>query len=125
MKTAMLYAGATLAMFWGIAHIMIPTKQIVARFGRISAENSRILVMEWLMEGILLIFLGTLVICITALGPQGDPMATIVYRLCAAVLVVMAAVSLFTGARTTILPMKLCPYLFLVAAALLFMPTVM
>jgi len=38
-----------------------------------------------------------------------QPSTHVVARTSAATLVVMAIVSLFTGARTSILPMKLCP----------------
>jgi len=125
MNAVMLYAGAAIVIFWGIAHIAIPTRSIVDGFGPISADNRRTLLMEWLMEGVLLVFIGTLVILMTALTPQSGQPAMIVYRTCAAVLVVMAGISFFTGARTTILPMKMCPLVFLASALLFFVPTVL
>jgi len=75
------------------------------------------------MEGVLLVFIGALVILVTSMAPPMDETAVIVYRACASVLVVMAGVSIFTGARTAVLPMKLCPLVFLIAAALFFIPT--
>ena len=125
MSTAMLYAGAAIVILWGIAHVVIPTRSIIESFGPISADNKRTLLMEWLMEGVLLVFIGVLVILLTSLANQSGQAAVIVYRACASVLVVMAVISLFTGARTTILPMKLCPFIFLTAAALFFLPTVL
>ncbi len=125
MTAIMLYAGSMIVILWGIAHISIPTRSIIAGFGAISTDNKRILLMEWLMEGVLLISIGVLVVLVTLLAPESERSAVIVYRLCASVLVVMAGISLFTGARTTILPMKLCPPIFLTAAILFFVPTVL
>ncbi len=125
MKTALLYAGAAIVIVWGIAHIAIPTRSVVDGFGPISAENRRVLLMEWLMEGVLLIFIGVLVVLVTSLTSDLEQSAVILYRTCASVLVIMAGISMFTGARTAVLPMKLCPPIFLTAAGLLFLPTVL
>lgn len=125
MKTALLYTGAAIVIVWGIAHIAILTRSIVNGFGPISADNRRILLMEWLMEGVLLIFIGVLVVLVTSLTSDSEQSAIIVYQMCASVLVIMASISLFTGARTTILPMKLCPLIFLTAAGLFFLPTLL
>ncbi len=48
---------------------------------------------------------------------------TVVYRASAAVLIIMAVISMATGARTTIVPMKLCPPVFMTAALLFGIPT--
>lgn len=125
MKAALLYCGAAIVILWGLAHIIIPTRAIVDGFGPISADNRRILLMEWLMEGVLLILIGVLVVLVTSLASDSEQSAVIVYRTCASVLVIMAGISLFTGARTAVLPMKLCPPIFLAAAGLLFLPTVL
>ena len=121
----MLYVGSAIVIIWGVAHIIIPTRSIIAAFGAISADNKRILLMEWLMEGALLIFIGVLVVLVTSLTSDSEPAAVIVYRTSASVLVIMAGISLFTGARTAVLPMKLCPPVFLTAAALFILPTVL
>lgn len=125
MSSAMLYVAAAIVVVWGIAHVAIPTRDIVDGFGPISPDNRRILRMEWLMEGVLLIFIGVLVALVTYSVPQEDRTAIIVYRMCASVLVVMAGISSFSGARTSILPMKLCPAIFLTAAVATFLPTVL
>lgn len=119
------YFGAAILMIWGIAHIVIPTRSIVEGFGPISADNRRILLMEWLMEGVLLIFIGVIVALVSFLSPEPRQLAIAIYRACALVLVVMAGVSGFTGARTAAIPMKLCPYIFLIAAALIYVPTIL
>ena len=118
MKEIMLYGGSAIIILWGIAHIAIPTKDIIKGFGPISVDNKRILAMEWIMEDLTLSFLGLLVILITVLEGRGNPASTIVYRASSVMLVIMAGVSLFTGARTAILPMKLCPAIFSTVALL-------
>ena len=125
MNAAMLYAGAVILIIWGIAHVLIPTRSVVEGFGPISADNKRTLLMEWLMEGVLLVFIGALVVMVTSVAPPMEQTAVVVYRACSAVLIVMAGISLFTGARTSVLPMKLCPAIFLTAAGLFFLSTVL
>lgn len=104
--------------FWGAAHLF-PTKAVVAGFGDISPDNRRIITMEWIVEGISLIFAGLLVIAVTII----DPFAAVskaVYSLVAFWLWVMAVVSLFTGFRIAFLPFKLCPFIFMASAVLVF-----
>jgi peptidoglycan/LPS O-acetylase OafA/YrhL len=109
--------GAGICVLWGAAHVA-PTRAVVAGFGDLSTDNRRILTMEWIAEGLALIFLGTLVLLVTFLGDGGGT-ARLVVRAVAAMLVVMAALSLATGARTSILPMRLCPWVKLTCAALI------
>ncbi len=125
MNAVMLYTGAAIVILWGGAHIVIPTRSVVDSFGPISADNRRTLLMEWLMEGVLLIFIGVFVVLVASVAPAFEKTAVVVYRSCASVLVVMAGISLATGARTAVLPMKLCPLIFLVAATFFFLPTVL
>ena len=125
MTNAMLYVGAAIVIVWGLTHIVIPTRSVIDGFGPISLDNRRTLLMEWLMEGVLLIFVGVLVILVTIVAQPPGQTAIVVYRACASVLVVMAGVSLFTGARTSVLPMRLCPAIFLTSALLIFLPTVL
>jgi hypothetical protein len=124
LSSVMLYAGAVTITVWGLAHIVIPTKSIVDGFGPMTADNRRILLMEWLMEGVLLVFLGILVAFVRYSAPAGEIAATIVYRASAVVLIVMAGISLATGARTRIGPMKLCPPIFAATAVLFWLATV-
>ena len=124
MKEIMLYVGSVIIILWGIAHIIIPTKDIIKGFGPISVDNKRILAMEWIMEGLTLSFLGILVILITVWEGRGNPVSTIVYRSSSVMLVIMAVVSLFTGARTKIIPMKLCPPIFGTVALLFWLASV-
>ena len=118
MKEIMLYVGSAMITLWGITHIAIPTKDIINGFGPISIDNKRILAMEWIMEGLALSFIGLLVILITASAGIENSASTIVYRASSVMLVIMAGVSSFTGARTSIIPMKLCPPIFVMVAVL-------
>jgi len=74
--------------------------------------------MEWVTEGVALIFLGTLVATVTAVEPRAT-VSGIVYLASSACLVVLAVVSLFTGFKIAFLPFKLCPLIFLSSAVLI------
>jgi hypothetical protein len=120
MNEVLLYLGSVAILGWGIAHIVIPTRAVVEGFGPISQDNRRILLMEWITEGLALGFVGVLVALVTALEGPGNAVSTIVYRVSALMLLVMAGLSLFTGARTSMLPFKLCPPIFTGCALLFF-----
>jgi len=111
----LLYLGSALIILWGIAHL-IPTKPVVNGFGSISADSSRIIVMEWISEGLTLCFLGFLVFGVTFWGGSANVVSIIVYRSVAAMLIIMAGLTLFTGARTAIIPIKICPVIKIIAA---------
>ena len=113
----LLFLGAAIPLLWGIAHLF-PTRSVVSSFGDISLDNRRIITMEWIIEGVALIFIGLLVSVVT-LVDYGHFVSTTVYWLSAAALLVLAVVSLFTGFRISFLPFKLCPYLFTTAAILI------
>jgi hypothetical protein len=112
-----LYLGAALTALWGIAHLF-PTASVVKGFGTISADNQRIITMEWIVEGVSLIFIGTLVASVTFI----DPMSTVskaVFLLSAIGLLVLASISMFTGFKVKFLPFKLCPFIFTASALLI------
>jgi hypothetical protein len=114
----LLYAGGLLIWLWGAGHL-VPTQKIVAGFGELTEDNRRIVTMEWIAEGMTLGFLGLLAIVVTLLAQGNGALAVVVYRCIAVMLLAMAGLSLATGARTSILPMKLCPVVKTVAAVLL------
>jgi hypothetical protein len=118
LKPILLYVGAALPFFWGIAHLF-PTKSIVKGFGRINADNRHILTMEWIVEGVFLIFIGVLVASVTFLD-AGSMISLIVYLLSVIVLMVMALISLFTGFQASFIAFKLCPFIFALSAVLIF-----
>ena len=104
----LLYIGSALIFIWGIAHI-IPTKSVVKGFGEISDDNTKIITMEWVAEGITLCFIGLLVLLVTAIVGSQNPVSALVYRISAGMLVVMAIWTSLTGARTSVIPIKICP----------------
>jgi hypothetical protein len=113
----LLLIGAGIIFIWGIAHI-VPVKSVVGSFGNISADNKKILIMEWIAEGLALCFIGVLVFLVTVFTGTGDPAIKIVFWACAVMLVVMAVLTIFTGARTAVLPVKICPAIKLIVAVL-------
>jgi hypothetical protein len=114
--SALTYIGSLTALVWGVAHL-IPTRNVVAGFGEISKDNQRILAMEWVTEGVALIFVGVLVAVVTWIDP-GSAASTAVYWVSAGFLLALAVVSLFTGFRVSFLPFKLCPFIFTGSAVL-------
>jgi len=111
-----LYVGSALTVIWGTAHLF-PTRSVVSGFGEISVDNRRIITMEWIIEGVALIFIGILVATVTSID-SGSPVSSAVYVASSAALIVLALVSLFTGYRIKFLPFKLCPCIFGASAAL-------
>ena len=115
--TALNYLGALTVLVWGVAHL-VPTRNVVANFGEISKDNQRILAMEWVTEGVALIFVGVLVALVTWIDP-GSTTSTAVYWVSSGFLFALAAVSLFTGFRVSFLPFRLCPFIFSGSAILI------
>jgi hypothetical protein len=117
MPTILLYAGSALTILWGAAHLF-PTRGVVADFGDISEDNRNIITMEWIVEGIALIFIGVLNGVVTFVDPSTQ-ISQLVYTISAGGLIALALVSLFTGFKVNFLPFKLCPVIFTVSAILL------
>ena len=111
------YIGAGFVAFWGIAHLF-PTKNIVADFGEISDDNRNIITMEWIGEGVTLIFIGALVATVTAVD-AASPVTRAVYWLAVIGLNVLSVVSLFTGVKVNFITFKLCPVIFTGASILI------
>lgn len=114
----LLYIGAAIITIWGIAHI-VPTRNVVNGFGPISQDNKRIITMEWIAAGFAQIFIGLLVFLVTIIAGSGTESSKVVYWASTAVLVALAVLGAFTGARTPILPMRLCPIIESAVAVLL------
>jgi hypothetical protein len=114
----LIYAGAAIIIVWGIAHI-VPVGSVVRGFGPISADNKRIITMEWLAEGLTLIFIGVLALrAASRAGYDGEGVARWVIVLSAVMLLIMAILTRLTGARTKILAMKICPWVKTLAAVM-------
>ena len=117
-QIVLVYVGAALTSFWGIAHLF-PTKSVVEGFGEITLDNRRIITMEWIVEGVSLIFMGLLVAAVTCVDPL-SAVTKVVYGLSIVELVALAIVSVFTGFKVNFVPFKLCPFIFTASAALIF-----
>jgi len=114
----LLYIGSIVIFLWGISHI-VPTPGVVAGFEPITEENRLIITMEWVAEGLTLCFIGALVLYVTLRAGAANPVSVMVYRAAAVMLLVMALWTGVTGARTSIIPIKICPIV-KTAVALLF-----
>lgn len=114
----LLYGGAGIIAFWGLSHAAA-IRGVQAGFGPISGDNMKIITMEWLAEGLTLCFIGVLVILTRAYGASADRLASVIYYACAGMLLVLAGLSAITGARTKIIPMKMCPFVKTGVAAML------
>jgi hypothetical protein len=116
------YIAAALVAVWGIAHA-VPTKKVVASFAPITTGNRRILTQEWLAESLTMWGMAALVVAVTATAADIQVTA-IVYRAVAALLVCLAVLTVFTGARTPIVWFKVCPVLLAMSAALLLVASI-
>lgn len=117
------YLASAILIAWGSAHLA-PTRTVAASFGAISADNRRILVMEWMAEGITHISIALLVILATAVEGAGDPTTQLVYIVSAGILVVLAVLTAATGARTPVIWFRVCPVVLSSSAALLILASV-
>jgi hypothetical protein len=113
----LLYAAAGLTGAWGVAHLFA-TRGAVADFGDITADNRRIITMEWIVEGVALLSIAAFVGVTTAVGSQSE-VASAVYAVAIGSLLVLATVSLFTGFRVSFWAYRLCPFIFGLSAALI------
>lgn len=117
-NSILFYVGAASLTIWGIAHL-VPTRSVVKGFGDISAGNKNIIRMEWINEGLTLIFLGIFVFLLTVFGDPAFSVQKALYIAIVFMLLIMSVVSLFTGFKINFLPFKLCPVIFTGSAILL------
>jgi hypothetical protein len=107
MNAILFFLSAGLLLIWGIAHL-IATNSVVKGFGEISPDNKRIITMEWIIEGVALIFLGVILVLVTLID-RNSHVSLGVYWLTVLMLNVLSVISLFTGFKIDFLPFKLCP----------------
>jgi hypothetical protein len=117
MTNVLLYVASALTCAWGVAHL-VATRGVVAGFGELTADNRRIITMEWIVEGVALVSIAALVTTVTLVDPTAA-VSSAVYAVAIATLVVLAIVSLFTGFRVAFLPFRLCPFIFGLSATLI------
>jgi hypothetical protein len=115
---ALLYVGSIIVFLWGIGHLF-PTRSIIEGFGNISEDNKKIITMEWIAEGLTLCFIGLLSLLLTIFSYLDGTGFYIGIMSSAGMLIIMAILSFLTGAKTSVLPMKICPYVKLTGALLL------
>lgn len=114
----LLLSASALIAFWGIMHL-VKTGPVIAGFEPLSEDNRHVLKMEWILEGVTMCFVAALVSVFT-LGKGPDvPGSAIVSEMSALLLLAMVAVSLFTGAKASPLPYKLCAPIFGIAGGLI------
>ena len=112
-----LYLGSIFVLIWGIAHLF-PTKSVVKGFGDISIDNKRIIAMEWIIEGVFLIFIGVLVSSVTYID-YTSVVSNTIYWISFIMLNTLSLISLFTGFKISFLPFKLCPFIFTTSSVLI------
>lgn len=100
--------GSIICIGWGISHL-IPTKKIVSGFGNISRDNKLIIQMEWISEGFTICFIGILVLTLVLINLSNTDTGIVVVRMSSVMLIVMAILTQLTGAKTSIIPIKICP----------------
>ena len=113
----LLYLGSFLLFFWGVAHLFA-SRSVVKGFGDISMDNRHIITMEWIVEGLALMFVGVVVASVTY-HDYASPISRTVYWVSFAMLNILSVVSLFTGFKVNFLPFKLCPVIFTTASVLI------
>ena len=114
---ALAYVAAALVALWGVAHV-IPTRQVLAGFEPITADNRRVILQEWLAEAFTMWGVAAVVVVATVMV-EGHDVTIWVYRVAAGLLVALALLTGFTGARTPVIWFRICPVLLTVSAALL------
>jgi len=112
-----LYLASAVIVFWGISHLF-PTKSVVSGFGDISVDNKRIIAMEWIVEGVALVFIGSINAIVTAIDHTSS-ISLAIYFSSVVILIVLAVVSFFTGFKIRFLPFRLCPMVFITSAVLI------
>jgi hypothetical protein len=115
---ALAYVSAGAVALWGIAHV-IPTRQVVSGFGRISRDNRLVITQEWVAEALTMWFIAGVVVIATSVAGSGEPITVWVYRAAAIMLAAVGALTAVTGAKTPVVWFKICPVLLGSSAALL------
>jgi len=106
--TLLVYLAALALAGWGVAHL-VPTRQVVASFGELSTDNRRVLMMEWVAEGVFHIGVACVLAVAVTVGAVGETVVEAILATCAVLLVVVGALTAATGARTPVVWFKICP----------------
>ena len=118
MSAVLAYVAAVVIAAWGAAHA-VPTRQVIAGFGPVSADNRRVIMQEWLAEAFTMWGVAAMLIAATVAGGTAADVRAWVYRVAAALLVALGVLTALTGARTPVVWFKVCPVVMVGAAVLL------
>ena len=103
----LLYTGSILIIFWGIAHL-IPSKSMLKVIRELSGDNNKIVMMEWIVEGISIIFIGMLVIIVTYITGTEKVGSRIVFLSSGTMLLILTLWSLSKISKKSAKTMKAC-----------------
>jgi hypothetical protein len=74
--------------------------------------------MEWVIEGVSLIFIGAIVALVTFVD-YASPVSKSIYWAVFAMLNALSVISLLTGFKISFIPFKLCPVIFTISSILI------
>ena len=117
MNATLAYAGSILLIIWSIIHL-VPTRAVLREFGPLDSDNSRQVIMGWLVEGLTLMFVGLMVLLLLIFKEPDNGATFLVMRIVSAYLLVLAFVSYLVGNRTNLLPLKASPLMKCAVAAM-------
>jgi hypothetical protein len=106
---AWIYTAATLLALWGAAHL-VNTPRVIPSLHPSTVDDRRVITMEWINEGLTLVFLAGIAITVTLLGDTNVTRSVLWGTVI--MLNVMSAVSLATGFRVKFIAYRLCPVIF-------------
>lgn len=118
LATILASVAAALVAGWGVAHA-VPTRQVLAGFEPVSANNRRVILQEWLAEALTMWGVAAMVIIATAVAGADAGVSAWIYRAAAGLLGALAVLTGLTGARTPVIWFKICPVLLTLSALLL------
>ena len=124
MAAILAYVAGTVVAAWGVAHA-VPTRQVLAGFSPITADNRRIVLQEWLAEAFTMWGVAAMVLAVTAVGGASSDVRAWVYRIAAGLLLALGVLTALTGARTAVIWFKICPVLLAGSAILLLVASVL
>lgn len=117
MNQTLAYLGSFLLIIWSIIHL-VPTRAVLREFGPLDSDNSRQVIMGWLVEGLTLMFVGVMVLLLLIFKEPDNGATFMVMRIVSAYLLVLAFVSYLVGNRTNLLPLKASPLMKCAVAAM-------
>ena len=117
MNPTLAYIGCVLLILWSFVHLL-PTRAVVREFGPLDSDNSRQVIMGWLVEGLTTLFIGVMVLLLLLFKEPDNGATLLVLRIVSGYLGLLAFVSYAVGNRTNLLPLKASPLVKCAAAAM-------